>query len=256
MRDDPRLEADAAEAGLAVDQLQPEKADEAARGRPAAEALGVGERRAVGLAGHEAEHAGERPRDRAPGVEGAEDVAEADAQEHQAEPGGDEDEGDREVPVGRLGPREAAPDGDGEQADADQAREDLCRRAGDRRRQPARGRAPALVLELRLAPEHRQRDEGDDQDEGGAPGEQPLRDRQVLLADQGMRKYEWERHRKRCASASVGDRYLGDRDDDVLELHLEDPVDRRVELDRRGLARREVGEDVVAVQVDVIGRVG
>ena len=96
-----RVEADRDAAAGAVDDLQPDDGEQADRGRPAAEPLGVGE---VGraLAGDRLEAAADGAADRAPGVEGPEDVAEQDAEEREAEPGGDEEEGEGEVAVRAL----------------------------------------------------------------------------------------------------------------------------------------------------------
>ena len=69
-----------------------------------------------------------RAADRAPRVERPEDVAEHDAEEREAEPGGDEEEGQREVAIGRFG--------------AAQPGVDRRPRAG-RRRSRRRGSAPA-----------------------------------------------------------------------------------------------------------------
>jgi hypothetical protein len=44
------------------------------------------------------------------------------------------------------------------------------------------------VLQPRLRPEHREGDERDDQDHGGRPAEQPLRDRQVGALDEAVRE--------------------------------------------------------------------
>ena len=79
-RDVARREADEAEAGLAPDELEEEVADQPGDGGPAAEPLGVLERRRARFWPTSFEKtAGDGAADRAPGVEGAEDVAEEDA---------------------------------------------------------------------------------------------------------------------------------------------------------------------------------
>ena len=55
------------------------------------------------------------------------------------------------------------------------------RNAGTEKRRVSRA-----VLEARLRPQHGERDEGDDEHDGGGPGEQPARDREVLLADEAV----------------------------------------------------------------------
>src|SRR3954453_13129479 len=125
----------------------------------------------------------------APGTERAEQIAEQDAEEREAEPGGDEDEGEGVGAVRRLGPAQAGVDGATEQQDPDHPVERLGRPPEEDPREalPAQ-RAPGVPLEARLAPADRERVEGADEDDRRPPGEKPGRDRQVLPGDQRMRK--------------------------------------------------------------------
>ena len=181
-----RGQADGLKAALAVDELEPGEAEQADRGRPAAEPLGVGRAApARDWPATELEGATDDPGDRPPRVEGAEDVAEDDAEQDEAEPDGDEDERDREVAVRRFGARSGPTRSTSpEEEDARAARRHLGDRVEQRGREPARRRAPAVVLELAGLPGDREREERNDQDERRRPREQPLRDRQVLAAEE------------------------------------------------------------------------
>ena len=94
------------------------------------------------LAGDQPEDAADARADRAPGVEGPEDVAEQDAERPKPEPEGDEDEGEREVAVRRLGPLEPGLDRDAEQEHADRARRATCGSRVDDAARAAPERAP------------------------------------------------------------------------------------------------------------------
>ncbi len=181
-----RGEADGLKTALPVHELQPQEGDEPGDRGPAAEPLGIAERRRRGLARDQPEPATESARDRPPGVEGAEDVAEQDAENDQPEPEGDEDEGEREVAIGGVRPLEAGPYRHRQQEDAERAGQQLGDRIDQEPREPARSRTPVLGRQQRAPPGDGHDDEGDDQDQRRPPGEQPLGDRQVLAADQGV----------------------------------------------------------------------
>ena len=136
-----RVEADRDAAARAVDDLEPDEGEQADRRRPAAEPFRVAQV-GGGLAGDEAEAGAGGAADRAPRVEGPEDVAEQGREEGEAEPDGDEKEGDREVAIGRFGPVDAAVGGDAEEEDAEGAAEGLGGRVEQRREvsQAAAGR--------------------------------------------------------------------------------------------------------------------
>ena len=192
--------------------------------------------------------AADHPADRPPRVEGPEDVAEDHAEQREAEPGGDEEEGEGEVAVGRFGALQAGVDRDAEQEDADRAAEDLRRQAEQGPREPGPERAPAFLLEAGLAPGRREREEGDDQDDRRPPGEQPGGDRQVLARDQ--------RVGERQERSSRVDRQLEDLFLAALQLGLEDAFDRGREVEADRAAGLDVLHDVVAVDVDLVADVG
>jgi hypothetical protein len=113
----------------------------------------------------------------------AEDVADHDRGERKPDPEHDEDDGDDQIGLRRaLLAGEPGVDHDHEQRDADRARQ-RCEQARD----PQDG-AFTRFLKPRGRPERRERDEGDDEHDACRPREQPLRDRQILLADQPMRE--------------------------------------------------------------------
>src|SRR5205085_9425967 len=125
------------------------------------------------LAGDQPEAAAGNAADRPPRVERAENVPEEAGEEGEAEPDGDEEEGDREVAIRRFGAVDAGVGGDAEEEDAEGSTEHLEDRAEQHRREPGRRGAPAFVLELRRAPGGREGEEGDDEDDRGRPGEEP-----------------------------------------------------------------------------------
>ena len=163
-------------AGAAVDHLDPDEGEHPDRGRPAAEALRVDEVRGV-LPGEAGEGAADGAADRAPGVEGPEDVAKEHAQHREAQPGGDEEERQGEIAVGRFGAAQAGVDRDPEQEDAERAADDLGGKAEQGAGEPLAERPPVFVLEFGLAPGRGEGEEGDDEDDRGRPREQPGRDR-------------------------------------------------------------------------------
>ena len=174
-------------AALAPDDLEPDDGEQADRRRPAAQPLRVA---GVGgaLAGDQAEARSGGAADRPPGVEGPEEVAEDRREEREAEPAGDEEEGEGEVAVGRFGALEAGVDRQPEEEDADRAAERLHRQGEEDAREPRPERPLMQLLEAGAAPACRQREEGDDQDDRSPPGEEPGRDRQVLPGCQGVRQ--------------------------------------------------------------------
>ena len=174
------------------------------------------------------------------------------------------DRGRREVGGRRLRAGQAgAHDGD-EDRDADRAAQHLERQ----RARAGRGRSRAL-LEPRLGPQDGERDERDDEHDGGAPGEQPARDRQVL---RGRRGRGPARRRAATATAARGERggdatgaagaHDGDTSSsaiwapDPCELDLEAALDVRLEAERAVPPAGTSLRHVVAVHVDLVGRVG
>ena len=151
-------------------ELDPGEHEQAGRGGPAAEPFRVGPAHAVAE-----QHAADRP----PRVDEAEDVAEQHAHEHQPDPEDDEDEGRREVVQRRRRPGVAGGEHEREDRDAEHAAGDLHAAAAEQASDPAGQRPPARVLEPRLRPQRRQRDEGDAEHDRRRPPEQPLRDRQA-----------------------------------------------------------------------------
>ncbi len=176
------------EARLAPDELEEDKGDEAGDGGPAAEPLRIPQRRRLLLADEQREAGGDRVGDRPPRVESAEDVAEEEAEHDDAEPEGDEDERHREVPIGRIDAVDPGPEDDGEQDDAGEPGDDLRRAPEDRGAEAVAEPLPVVVLEADRPPAQRQRDERDDQDDRGAPGEEPVGERQVGAADEAVRR--------------------------------------------------------------------
>ena len=155
-------------------ELDPDEHEQADRGGPAAELLRV---RASALRQQAAE--------RAPGAEGLEDVAEQDRGEHQPDPEDDHHERRRPVVERALRPQIAGEDRHDQQADADRAAQRLHRRARDHA--PAGQRAPRVVLQPRLGPQHGEREERDHQHRRRRPEQQPLRDRELLALDEPVR---------------------------------------------------------------------
>ena len=123
----------------------PARRRRAGRSRPASG------RAAPGSAG--ARGAGRRSRVKPPptarptarqGLKGRKTSPRMTLKKREAEPGGDEEEGEGEVAVGRFGAAQAGVDRDAEQEDPDRAAEDLRRQAEQRRaRAPPRGAASA-----------------------------------------------------------------------------------------------------------------
>ena len=79
------------------DELEPQKAEQTDRRRPASKPLGIGGQRRAALAADQLKPRLEEPAEGPPRVERTEDVAKHQAQRDQAEPGGDEDEAGGEV---------------------------------------------------------------------------------------------------------------------------------------------------------------
>ena len=181
------VEADGDAAAGAVDDLQPDDRQQPDRGRPAPQRPRVAQVRRA-LPGDRPEAGAGRAADRAPGVEGPEDVPQQGGEEREPEPGGDEEEGEGEVAIRRFGPAQAGVDGDAEQEDPDEAVEGLHRPVDQRPGEPRREGTPVRLLEAGLAPGGREREEGGDQDDRCPPGEQPGRDRQILPGDQRVRE--------------------------------------------------------------------
>ena len=115
--------------------------------------------------------------------------------------------------------------------------------------------AASRVLQPRLRPQGGERDERDHQHDRGRPPEDDLRHRQVRADRDAVGDQE---HALRQSGSTVSLRHqrlatgvLGH-----VALDLEDALDVGRELEGRGLARLDVLLDVVAVQVDVVVRVG
>ena len=128
---------------------------------------------------------GQQRAQRAERRERAVDPAEQDRGEHQPDP--ERDQQERRRPVVQRGPAAeiAGQDRDDQQQDPDRAPQDLQRQRGEPA--PARQRAPVVALQPRLRPQHGQREERDHQHGGRRPGEQPLRDRELLALDEAVR---------------------------------------------------------------------
>ena len=203
------------------------------------------------LARNQPEASGDEPAQRAPRVEGPEDVPEENAEQDQAQPERVEDEDDGEV-LRRVGDAaEARVEDDHEQPDADRSAEDLGARVEHRAGEPSRDRPPVLLLQARRGPGDREQRERDDQDERGPPGEEPGRHRQVLAAHQrvrggDIREQERREEPRRRARSGESPRPLGLGDSstsrvdvqlrdrslrlvEAVDLDLEDPVEVRRE---------------------------
>src|SRR3954462_5755652 len=94
--------------------------------------------------------------DSPPGVEGSEEVAEDGREEGEAEPAGDEEEGEGEVAVRGFGAFEAGVNRNAEEEDADGAAHDLQRQPEEHCGEALPQRPSVLVLELRLPPGRRE----------------------------------------------------------------------------------------------------
>ena len=122
-------------------------------------------------------------RDCEPRVENPPDVPEQHLDEHEPQPERDVDERRREVlGRGRLADQRGQED-EHEQAGRDGADDHSERGRPEDALEPLGERTPrGAPLELRPLPERTQREEREDEDDGAAPEEEPLRNRQVLDA--------------------------------------------------------------------------
>ena len=193
-----------------VRQLDPRERQDPERRRPAPEPVRIRDRVRPGAdALHQPAGAAA---DRQPRIERAEDVAEDEAQDRDADPEQDVDHRRGEIAERVLHARQAAVDGEAEQNHSERAEQHVHdHRQGNHT--PPGGllleascgpQHPLLahVLEPRPGPQHRKPDERDHEDERRAPGEQPARDRQVLLADKAVRA----RGRRQCERRGEDDR--------------------------------------------------
>ena len=110
------------------------------------------------------------------------------------------------------------------------------------------GRPPSRSFEDRLAPEHAERDEAEDQYQGRRVVEEPQRDHRVAHAPDAVSKRNREAHGWVVIVAS--------RRPAVLELDLDGADDGRAECEPRGHPRADIAHHVVSVEVDVVGDVG
>ena len=178
------------------------------------------------------------------------DVAEERAERREAEPEVDEDEPRGEVVVGRRVADRGGDEDEDEQGERGGAEEDPKRSAPHDRFEPRHRPAAACLGQEGPLPERPEGEEGGHEDDGGAPVEEPPGDGQVSDPAEpvGERQCQISRRQGRTSSSAI-------RTTRSSNSASNTPGWVRTELDTRRLPGCDVSEEVVTVQVDVVGDV-